>query len=176
MKIAFVGTMSVGKSTLVNALKKHSLFKDYKFFTERSKYLRDLGIPLDGQSTLNGQIIFMAERANELMNNKFIADRSVIDVMAFTNLSSKISHVEKLCFEDLSCYLIEQYDYIFYISPKNMPLENNGVRTVNVNYRNMLDEQIKKIIEYYRDETQVFEIEGMGVDERVEFVVNSIHH
>ena len=31
MKIGFTGTMSVGKTTLVNALKEHPEFKDYSF-------------------------------------------------------------------------------------------------------------------------------------------------
>ena len=46
MKIGLCGTMSVGKTTLVNDLKKLNQFKDYNFATERSEYLRDLGIPL----------------------------------------------------------------------------------------------------------------------------------
>ena len=58
MKIGFTGTMSVGKTTLVNALKELPEFKDYNFKTERSKYLRDLGIPLNTDSTTKGQIIF----------------------------------------------------------------------------------------------------------------------
>ena len=44
MKIGLCGTMSVGKTTLVKDLAKLELFKDYKLATERSKYLRDLGI------------------------------------------------------------------------------------------------------------------------------------
>ena len=44
MKIGFCGTMSVGKTTLVNALKELPEFKGYKFTTERSKYLNSLGI------------------------------------------------------------------------------------------------------------------------------------
>ena len=59
MKIGFTGTMSVGKTTLVNALKEHPEFKDYSFKTERSKYLRDLGIPLNTDSSTKGQIIFL---------------------------------------------------------------------------------------------------------------------
>ena len=42
MKIGFCGTMSVGKTTLVNALKELPKFKGYKFATERSKYLNSL--------------------------------------------------------------------------------------------------------------------------------------
>ena len=39
MKIGLCGTMSVGKTTLVNALKNDIDFKNYIFRTERSKYL-----------------------------------------------------------------------------------------------------------------------------------------
>ena len=39
MKIGFCGTMSVGKTTLVNELAKLPEFKDYKSRTERSKHL-----------------------------------------------------------------------------------------------------------------------------------------
>jgi len=70
MKIGFCGTMSVGKTTLVNAIKGLPEFKDYTFKTERSKYLRDLGIPLNTDSTIKGQTVFLAERAAELMNEK----------------------------------------------------------------------------------------------------------
>ena len=38
MKIGLCGTMSVGKTTLVNALKETEQFKDYAFRTERSKF------------------------------------------------------------------------------------------------------------------------------------------
>ena len=67
MKIGFCGTMSVGKTTLVNALKELPEFKDYNFRTERSKYLMELGIPLNTDSTVKGQTVFLAERASELM-------------------------------------------------------------------------------------------------------------
>ena len=90
MKIGLCGTMSVGKTTLVNELKKLEQFKDYEFATERSKYLMDLGIPLNTDSTLKGQTIFLAERVAELMKENVIMDRTVLDVIAFTNLASSI--------------------------------------------------------------------------------------
>jgi deoxyadenosine/deoxycytidine kinase len=70
MKIGFTGTMSVGKTTLVKALKNVPEFKDYKFTTERSKYLNSLGIPLNHETTIEGQTIFLAERVSELMQDR----------------------------------------------------------------------------------------------------------
>ena len=67
MKIGLCGTMSVGKTTLVNALKERPEFKDYMFRTERSKELMAQGIPLNTDSTLKGQTVFLAERTSELM-------------------------------------------------------------------------------------------------------------
>ncbi len=82
MKIGLAGTMSVGKTTLAKALGELDQFKDHNVQTERSKYLRDLGIPLNTDSTLKGQTIFLAERCSELMRENVITDRTVIDVIA----------------------------------------------------------------------------------------------
>ena len=51
MKIGLCGTLSVGKTTLVHALKQLDQFKDYETATERSKYQRDQGISLNTYST-----------------------------------------------------------------------------------------------------------------------------
>jgi hypothetical protein len=52
----------------------------------------ELGIPLNTDSTLKGQCVFLAERASELMQENIITDRTIIDVMAFTT-SSKINRL-----------------------------------------------------------------------------------
>ena len=72
MRIGLAGTMSVGKTTLAKALGELDQFKDYNVQTERSKYLRDLGIPLNTDSTLPGQFVFLAERATELLYSNII--------------------------------------------------------------------------------------------------------
>ena len=74
MKIGFTGTVSVGKTTLVKSLQELPEFKHYNFATERSKYLRDLGIPLNTDSTLKGQTVFLAERCSELIQTNVIMD------------------------------------------------------------------------------------------------------
>ena len=95
MKIGFCGTMSVGKTTLVNALKETKEFKNYDFRTERSKYLSSLGIPLNTDSTLKGQTVFLSERTAELILDNIITDRTVLDVMAFAHCSNSMNYVEK---------------------------------------------------------------------------------
>ena len=82
--------MSVGKTTLVNALKELPEFKDYNFATERSGYLNSLGIPLNTDSTIKGQLIFLAERSSELLQENIITDRTIIDVIAFTHSAKSI--------------------------------------------------------------------------------------
>ena len=128
MKIGFCGTMSVGKTTLVKALKKLDKFKNFTFRTERSKYLMEMGIPLNTDSTLKGQLVFSAERASELLQENIITDRTVIDVMAFSALSKSMTAHESYFLNSTLENLVHEYDYLFYVSPVGVKIENNGVR------------------------------------------------
>jgi nicotinamide riboside kinase len=168
MKIGFTGTVSVGKTTLVKALQELPEFTEYNFATERSKYLRDLGIPLNTDSTIKGQIIFLAERSSELLQPRIITDRTVIDVMAFTNLAKSIPHYICDEFDQLASRLIPEYDYIFYISPNGVELEDNGVRTIDPEYRMKVDKEIRKIISSNKNKIKKY-IELSGTtEERIE--------
>ena len=152
--------MSVGKTTLVNALKKLPEFKDYTFRTERSKYLRDMGIPLNTDSTLKGQIVFAAERAAELMQENIITDRTIIDVMAFANLSTSMEDYEKYHLNSALYNLIGDYDIIFYVSPKGVKIEDNGIRETNSKYRKDIDKEILSLIQTYGLATKVVKLSG----------------
>ena len=163
--------MSVGKTTLVNALKELPEFKDYHFRTERSKHLMNLGIPLNTDSTLKGQLVFASERAAELMQEKIITDRTVIDVMAFCDLSESMKDHEKFYLNAALYYLVDEYDVLFYVSPEGVEIEDNGVRETNAEYRKAVDEKIKSIVGMYRKNT--ITIKGT-VKERIEQVKNAV--
>ena len=171
MRIGICGTMSVGKSTLVNELSKLEQFKDYSLFTERSKYLRDLGIPLNNDSTIRGQFIFLAERSTELLSDNMIADRTIYDVSAFT-LSSKTiqSWQDKRTFVDAARLLIDYYDLIIYVSPKGVEIEDNGIREIDPEYRDKIDFVIREMLAEYPPKKLVI-VEGSN-EERIQKIIS----
>jgi len=167
MKIGLVGTVSVGKTTLVNALAELPQFKDYHFATERSKYLRDLGIPLNTDSTLKGQTIFLAERVSELMRENLITDRTVIDVMAFTQCAKSINQADKTSFEEYARNFINDYDYIFYVSPLGVKIEDNGVRATDIDYRDQIDFTIQHLLDIYSHRIKNLHVILGSTEERI---------
>ena len=104
------------------------------------------GIPLNTDSTLKGQTVFLAERCAELIQENIITDRTVIDVMAFTLNAKSINHQDKEAFETYASEFVREYDYIFYISPYGIDIEDNGVRETDEHYRDLIDFTITTLI------------------------------
>jgi nicotinamide riboside kinase len=173
MRIGLCGTMSVGKTTLVKALSEQvEQFKGYTFTTERSKYLNSLGIPLNHETTIEGQTVFLAERVTELMQDRLITDRTILDVMAFTNCARKVSYMDGDAFAEYASRFVKQYDYIFYISPDGMGIEDNGIRETDAQYRKEIDEEIQKLLLKYRP--VYFELKG-STEERINQMMKVIN-
>lgn len=173
MKLGLCGSMSVGKTTLVKALAELPEFKDYHIAVERSKYLRDLGIPLNIDSTLPGQIIFLAERASEILRENMITDRTIWDVCAFTYQSKSIELSYKQSYINTAMCLKENYDLIFYISPEGIDIEDNGIRTIDMDYRNLIDFTIIDLLQKYPPK-QLINIKGT-TEERIKIVLDNIN-
>ena len=172
MRIGLVGTMSVGKTTLAKALGEIDQFKDHSVYTERSKYLRDLGIPLNTESTLNGQFVFLAERASELLHLNIIADRTIWDVCAFTLSSRSISDFDKRTFIEAAMMLRNQYDLVVYVSPVGVEVEDNGIRTTDLDYRRKIDEVIKmSLVEFIPN--KLIMVEGT-TEQRISTILQNI--
>jgi GTPase SAR1 family protein len=172
MKIGFTGTMSVGKTTLVKALAELPEFKDYYIATERSKYLRDLGIPLNTDSTMPGQLVFLAERATEVLRENVLTDRTIWDVCAFTGLAQSIPDYNKQSYIDTAMTLKEEYDVIFYIDTVGTVVEDNGVRTIDNEYRYNINQEILKLLALYPPKKLVV-LTGLTSD-RVNTVLSTI--
>lgn len=172
MRIGLAGTISAGKTTLVKALAELPQFKDYKISTERSKYLRDLGIPLNTDSTAKGQAVFLAERVSELFSENMITDRTIIDVIAFTLNSKEMNHNEKMLFMSYSRQFIKDYDYIFYVDPEGVSIEDNGVRETNPEYRDLIDSTICDTLNSYGWD-KIYKVKGT-TEERIKSILDVV--
>ena len=168
MKIGLCGTMSVGKTTLVNALQELDYFKSYTTRTERSKELMAMGIPLITDSTFLGQTVFMAERASELLIDNIITDRTIIDVMAFAQASKSMDWPDKEAFYAYAIRLIKGYDYIFYVSPEGVEIEDNGIRETNAEYRDEIDIIIRHILSQQKHRIKNYGVLEGSTEERIE--------
>ena len=126
-----------------------------------------LGIPLNTDSTLKGQTVFLAERTAELMCDNILTDRTVIDVMAFTQCASSIDSIDKATFEEYARNFIREYDYIFYVSPVGVDIEDNGVRETNADYRKLIDITIKGTINENLNHIQNFGIIAGDTEGRI---------
>jgi deoxyadenosine/deoxycytidine kinase len=172
MRIGLAGTMSVGKTTLVKAMSELEQFKDYYVATERSKYLRDLGIPLNTDSTLAGQFVFLAERASELLRENVLTDRTIWDVCAFTLGAQSIDQFDKRSFVEAAMTLRNRYDLVVYVSPNGVEMEDNGVRTTNLEYRAKIDEVIKLSLDEFPP-SKLIMVEGT-TEQRIATILQNI--
>ena len=174
MKIGLTGTMSVGKTTLVKALSKMDQFHNYTCTTERSKYLNSLGIPLNHETTIEGQTIFLAERVAELMKENVIMDRTILDVIAFTNLADSIDFKDKEYFEDYARVFVGEYDYIFYIDPIGTTMEDNGIRETDLEYRERIDAAVIKAMNTYGHRCKNVHVIKGTTSERIEQILDLV--
>ena len=79
------------------------------------------------------------------MQENIITDRTIIDVMAFCELSKSMSKAEKDHINGVLWHLIREYDIIFHIDDLSVPMEDNGVRETDKNYRLDIHEKISSI-------------------------------
>jgi nicotinamide riboside kinase len=172
MKIGLAGTMSVGKTTLAKALGEIDRFKDYVVQTERSKYLSNLGIPLNTDSTLPGQFVFLAERASELLQPNIITDRTIWDVCSFTLSSKSIGDWEKRSFVEAAMHLRNYYDVVIYVSPRGVAMEDNGVRETDLGYRMKIDQAIQLSLDEFKP-NKLITVEGT-TEERIATILQNI--
>ena len=108
------------------------------------------------------------------MQDNIITDRTIIDVMAFAKCSESMYYFEADDFCSFASHILEEYDYIFYVSPEGVKIENNGVRETDAEYRKLIDQNIQLLITKYRHKIKnLVEIEG-STEERIKIVKQAV--
>ena len=70
--------------------------------------------------------------------------------------------------------MLEEYDYIFYVSPEGVEIEDNGIRETDADYRKMIDGEIQLLLTRYRHRVKnLIEISG-STEERIKTIKEAI--
>jgi thymidylate kinase len=170
MKIAFIGTHGVGKTTLAyelcNELKKKSL--DVGFIDEIA---RRCPFPINEATSLEAQTWILATTiARELELTKIypniICDRSVLDNYVY--LQHKFGHIPEL--HDLASYWIRTYDLLFKVPFTRKYLNPDGVRSTDLEFQEAIEGKLIRLL----DEDRVPYHDHADVKTTVEIILD--HH
>lgn len=173
-KIGISGAQSVGKTTLLNALRSEKCFKDYNIRNEVTRAVRDLGLQINEDGNDVTQKLIMKEHIyNLVMFDDMITDRTSLDGLVYTTWLYDSSKVSPECFVETQMIFektIKMYDYIFYIAPE-FPIEDDGVRSASKQWQNEIVTLFDAIIDTYK--VPVINVSG-SVRERVNTILKTI--
>lgn len=171
MRIGITGAQSVGKTTLLNALRSEKFFKEYAICDEVTRRVKGYGIPINESGTSVTQRLIMNEHiVNIFMNDKMLTDRTALDGLVYTLYLMKKGNIDPktlLYVDTVFKKLITKYDHIFYIEPE-FDIVDDGERSVDVDFRNEIVEYFESVIS--RNKINVTRIKG-SVRNRVDMVI-----
>ena len=84
-----------------------------------------------------------------------------------------MSDKEKNDFEKIAMNLKDEYDLVIYVKPDGVKIEDNGVRETNSNYRDDIDDEIRRLLELYPPQNLLV-ISG-STEERASTILSHIY-
>jgi GTPase SAR1 family protein len=147
MKIGITGAQSVGKTTLLNALRSEKLFKDYVICDEVTRRVKSYGLPINEEGTDITQRLIMNEHiVNVFMYGNMLTDRTALDGLVYSAYlynKNQISANTLKYVREVFNKVWHSYDYVFYIEPE-FEIVDDGVRSINKQFR----DEIAELFEY----------------------------
>jgi len=172
MKIGITGAQSVGKTTLLNALRSEKLFKDYTICDEVTRRVKGYGLPINESGTDITQRLIMNEHiVNVFMSGNMITDRTALDGLVYSiylNNKKQISDSTLKYVRDVFHKVWSSYDHVFYIEPE-FEIVDDGVRSVNKQFRDEIAELFELTIE--KEKLSMLRVKG-SVRDRVNTIID----
>ncbi len=150
MKIAFVGSFSTGKTTLANLFAREW---DWPLLPEVAREVVALGFPLDQTATAETEtLIFLKQWQAETRHERFVADRSIYDVLAYADWvmdnrqsERKEDHLWWAAREIATDDLRARYNRVFYL-PIEFPIVADGLRPEDADFQADIDNRITSLL------------------------------
>ena len=81
---------------------------------------------------------------------------------------------DKDAFGEYALRFINEYDYIFYVSPEGVDIEDNGIRETDANYRNEIDILIRAIISKQKHRIKNYGVLKGSTEDRINQMLEAI--
>ncbi len=172
MRIAITGAQSVGKTTLLNALRSEVLFKDYAICDEATRRVKSYGLPINEDGNDITQRLIMNEHiVNAFLYPDSLADRIALDGLVYTTYLYKHAKVNQLTLQyanQVFDKLWPLYNFVFYIEPE-FDVIDDGTRSIDVNFRDEIVDIFNTTID--KKKLSLFPVKG-SVRNRVSTIMD----
>lgn len=146
-RIGFFGTQSVGKTTLLNALRSEPAFADATFFTGLTRRLEQQGYKIKEAGDDDTQLqIARLHMERIILSDNFVTDRTILDCLAYTIYLYRRNKVKKETVEKIYAYtnfILPHYTHLFYV-PIEFDNVEDGLRSVDPEFRKEIDDIMNK--------------------------------
>lgn len=174
MRIGITGAQSVGKTTLLNALRSEKCFQSYTVCDEVTREIRNMGFDINEAGSDVTQLLIMQKHiVNLYMNECMLTDRTSLDGLVYTtylHLHGKVSKDTLNKAKQIYDKTIKDYDFLFYIPPE-FDIVPDGVRSPDVVFRDEIVELFKGFLSEI--DQDVIYVKG-SVRQRVNIVLDSV--
>ena len=171
MRLGIAGAQSVGKTTLLNALRSEKLFKDYVICDEVTRRVKSYGLPINEEGTDITQRLIMNEHiVNVFMYGNMLTDRTVLDGLVYSTYlfkKNQINNTTMKYVKEVFNKVWYSYDYVFYIEPE-FEIADDGVRSINTQFRDEIAELFETTIE--KEKLNLRRVKG-SVRNRVNIII-----
>ena len=154
-KIAIIGVHSAGKTTLAYILAAHFKMKDLNVKLIHESVRENCPFPINadanqGTCLWNFHTQFLNELEADAQGYQLaICDRSVMDTFVYFHAVNPSSNVT-LSAEQQASEWLASYDALICLEPvDNVALHDDGIRSTDREYQNLIQSEFKKTIERY---------------------------
>ena len=189
MIFSFTGAQSTGKTTLLEHFKMCNLGKfSFEFIPEVTRLVkREYEVPINESGDDMTQMLIMTEHIRNIYKGRTdnlvrgvnkILDRCALDGIVYTHYLLDKGKISRTTYD--ACDLIyrelrNKYDVIFYTSPKDVELVDDGERSVDKHFREDIIGLFDMYLQYGIIEKgpRVVYLEGT-VEERLETIKSTL--
>jgi len=179
MLISFSGAQSTGKSTLLSEFQKK--VPEWDYIPEVTRLVkREYDLPINEDGSDLTQIMIMGEHLRNAYvkrDKTVVLDRCSLDGLVYThwlcdkkNVSMNAYLYARYVFEKT----INKYDLIIYTSPEDVPVVDDGERSINIEFRNEIIETFEKFMKLSEiPKHKIIRVKGT-VEQRMEQIFGAL--